>query len=272
MAIVLSDRYSDAVVAKLRKELVLKDGVIFNTDYTGSPKAGSVKVRNPGAITVQDYDLDDGATLARGTSSWITISIDKDKAVNVLIDGYDASAVPDGIVADALDEAGFKLAETIDADGAAELATSGTAMSSTTALTASSAYSTLVTARATLTKAGVPNDGRRYAILDPDVLSLLLEDDTHIIRASDLGDEFVQTGAVGMCAGFRIFESANLPTKTEFIAGHPKYATRAQEFAVPVSLNDLKDGIHIGASAVQGRYVYAHKVLVPAAILVKKKQ
>ena len=28
-------RYADLVLAKLRKELVLKDGVVFNNDYEG---------------------------------------------------------------------------------------------------------------------------------------------------------------------------------------------------------------------------------------------
>lgn len=35
MAHELQTRYSDMVLAKLRKELVLKDGVVFNTDYEG---------------------------------------------------------------------------------------------------------------------------------------------------------------------------------------------------------------------------------------------
>lgn len=264
-----AERYSDAVVAKLRKELVLKDGVIFNNDYQGSPKAGAVNIRNPGSISVVDYDPDTGATLARADSSWIKMVISKDKAVNVLIDGYDAAAIPDGVVADALDEGGYKLALAIDADGAATLVAEGTAMADTDALTSSTAYTSLVSARTALTKAGVPNDGRRWAILSPDAVAYVLEDTTHFVRASDLGDEVVQSGAIGRIAGFNVYESANLPAGVEYIVGHPKYATRAQEFSVPVSLNELKDGAHIGASAVQGRYVYDHKVTVASAILVK---
>ena len=51
------------------------------------------------------------------------------------------------------------------------------------------------------------------------------------------------------------------------IAGHPRFATRAEEFSVPVHIQDLGgSGNYIGASAVQGRMVYGHKVLRSVAI------
>ena len=39
------ERYSELVLAKLRNELVLKDGVVFNNDYDGDPAAGAVYAR-----------------------------------------------------------------------------------------------------------------------------------------------------------------------------------------------------------------------------------
>ena len=51
------------------------------------------------------------------------------------------------------------------------------------------------------------------------------------------------------------------------IAGHPRFATRAEEFKVPVKLQDISgSGKYIGATAVQGRMVYDHKVLRSVAI------
>ena len=44
--ITLSERYSNLVDTKLRSELVLKDGIIFNNRYEGDPKAGAVKVNS----------------------------------------------------------------------------------------------------------------------------------------------------------------------------------------------------------------------------------
>ena len=53
----------------------------------------------------------------------------------------------------------------------------------------------------------------------------------------------------------------------QMVAGHPRFATRAMDFAVDIHLQDLAgSGKYIGASAVQGRKVYDHKVLRSVAI------
>ena len=74
----------------------------------------------------------------------------------------------------------------------------------------------------------------------------------------------------GAIAGFAIYESANLGEGVEAVFGHPNYATRIKEWSVPVHVRALQDGPHIGASAVSGRTVYAHKVSNADAIYVKK--
>ena len=268
-AIDKSVRYSNLVDTKLRASLVLKDGVIFNNRYEGSAKAGAVKVRKTGAATVANYNVDTGASLTKGASEWITVTIDKDKAVNEIIDGYEADAVPDGMIADRLDAAGYALASSIDVDGAAELVSGGTQLNSTSALTKSTVYNAIVDVRATMTRAGVPNDGRRFLIVAPEVYSLLLQAD-EFIKGSDLGDAIIATGAVGKIAGFLVFESANLGDDVEFIAGHPDYATRVNEWMVMPHVVSLEgDAAYIGASAVKGRKVYAHKVTNEDAIYIK---
>jgi len=51
------------------------------------------------------------------------------------------------------------------------------------------------------------------------------------------------------------------------IAGHPRFATRVNEWSVGIKVQDLSgSGNYIGASAVQGRMVYDHKVLRSVAI------
>ena len=92
------------------------------------------------------------------------------------------------------------------------------------------------------------------------------KDTDHFVGASGLGDQIKQTGAVGKIAGFTVYEFNDDTAGLMFIAGHPRFAARVKEFSVPVKLEDLKDGKHIGASWVNGRMVYAHKVLRPKAI------
>lgn len=263
-------RYAGIVDTKLRKTLVLKDGIIFNNKYEGSPKAGAVKIRKTGEANVGDYDLENGASLDRHNSQWINIPINKDIYVNELIDGYEASAVPDGMIADRLDAAGAGIADKLDKDGAVELVTGGTQIESTNALTKSTAYDTIVDVRKAMTIAGVPNDGRRFLIVSPDVYAILLKDNDHFIRSTDFGDGVVASGYVGRIAGFNVYESANLGEDIEFVAGHPEFCTRVKEFSILPKVTDLaQSGKFIGACAVQARMVYAHKVTNADAIFVK---
>ena len=54
------------------------------------------------------------------------------------------------------------------------------------------------------------------------------------------------------------------------MAGHPNWFTRIEEWSEPVAVNDLKgSGTYIGACAVQGRKIYAHKVTKAQTVLVK---
>lgn len=116
-----------------------------------------------------------------------------------------------------------------------------------------------------MNKAHVPKTNR-YLLVTPEAMALVLKS-PEFISASSLGDEVKQTGAVGKIAGFLVIEWEDETANLAMIAGHPRFATRASEFAVPVHLQDLSgSGNYIGASAVQGRNVYDHKVLRSVAI------
>jgi hypothetical protein len=89
---------------------------------------------------------------------------------------------------------------------------------------ASSIYQQFINARTILGKQGVPpTPGSRWAVIDPDTTALIMTDTAHFIRASNLGDNVVQTamvgggavdmvarqmpGFIGQVAGFNVFES-----------------------------------------------------------------
>ena len=191
--------------------------------------------------------------------------IDKDKAVNEVIDGFDAQSVPDNLVADRLDSAGYSLAKAMDTEGGIILL-AGATVKNESSLTKDNIYSKLVELRTDMSKANIPNDGKRYFLATPDTMALILQA-PEFIKASALGDSVVQTGAVGKIAGFLIIEWNDTTANLAGVAGHPRFATRAEEFSVPVHIQDLSgSGKYIGASAVQGRDVFAHKVLRSVAI------
>lgn len=265
------ERYSKLVDAKLRATLIKKDGVIFNNRYEGNPTAGAVKIPvRDTEVAVNAYSKTDGADPTHGDTAYITVTIDKDYAVNEIIDGFDAAAVPDNLVADRLDSAGYSLALQVENDATDVLVAAATKMSATEASTSETAYNTVVDARAELSKVYVPNDGKRFLLASPDFYALILKDTEHFTHATDLGDEVIKTGAVGKIAGFLVFEDYTLPDNVEFIVGHPNWCTRVNEWMVPVKIQDLSgSGKYIGASAVQGRRVYAHKVTKPKTLLKK---
>ena len=290
MAHELQERYSKLVAAKLRASLVTKDEVIFNTFYEGDPTSGAVKIpvrdANPTVANYNKTNVGNNA-MTYGSTAYITAVIDNDKFVNEYIDGYEADAVPDSIVADRLDSAGYALALDEDVTGIATLVNAvqgkgkngavyaaddpryGKAGSVVTVtLSASNAYDTMVDLGAYQDEKNVPRE-ERYAIVSPAAYSFLLKDD-HFIRQGDLSQKLKESGALGMVAGYAIYQSNNLgqvgSDQVQIVVGHPKYATRVDEWQVKPYLQDLGGDMNVvGGSAVKGRWVFTHEVTSPEA-------
>lgn len=260
MAHQLQEQYSELVLAKLRSELVLKDGVVFNNDYDGNPAAGAVKIpTREDEVAAGDYDRAAGLAPGTGNTAYATLTVNRDKAVNEIIDGYEAASVPDGLVAERLDSAGYSLGRAMDNDGATELLGAGTVVG-VAAIDHTNVYAALVAQRTQMSKDNIPASGR-YALCTPDVIAAVVRS-PEFTQASSLGDEVKQSGAIGRIAGFNVIEFVDDTANLAMICGHPRFATRVNAWQAPVRLQSLEgSGQYIGASAVQGRMVYAHKVL-----------
>ena len=259
--------YSTLVLAKVRQENVLKTGVIFNNDYEGDAASGLVRIPvRDTEVEVSDYDKANGIKGKTSSTTYENFVINRDKAVNEIIDGFDAQSVPDNLVADRLDSAGYSIARAEDIDGAAVLL-AGAVVLNVDSLDETNIYSRIVDLRTALSKKNIPNDNKRYLLVTPDVYALVLKC-PEFIKASDLGDSVVQTGAVGRIAGFNVYEWNDSTPGFRMLAGHPRFATRAEAFKKDIHIQDLGgSGEYIGASAVQGRLVYDHKVLRKEAFI-----
>lgn len=279
------ERWSSLVDAKLRQTLVTRDNYIFNTNYEGKPTAGKVKIPvRDTEVTVKDYNKATGVDLETGNTTYMDLEINQDKAVNELIDGYDSASVPDNLVADRLDSAGYSLALEMDKKSINVLeTTNGVNVATTkTAATETTAYKEILAAKTYLGRKGVPQEGR-WLIVSPEFMSELMMDD-HFIRQGDLSQEMKNAGAVGAVAGFAVYESNNMSyedttitsgkkTTTEFIAGHPNWCHRVQEWSVEVHSQDLNgSGKFIGACAVQGCKIYGVKVSKPQTVYIKRTE
>lgn len=270
MAHELQVRYSKLADIRETSQKVTKDNVIFNTRYEKDPVAGTIKIPVRGAANIRAYNKATGLNLEETDTAYITVTLDHDVAMNELIDGFDAAAVPDDVVADRIEAGADGFANTLDVEGLLELAKNGS-VTTGNALTKSNVYDEVINARTALSKASLPLNGR-YVIVTPEVYSLMLKD-SNFVKASDLGQKIVETGAVGQIGGLNVYESVNLGSyeveensttytiEPQIVAGHPNCATRVEEWAVGVHVQDLSgSGKYIGACAVQGRKVFTHKV------------
>lgn len=264
------ERYSNLVLAKLRKTAVFMH--LFNGRYEGTPTAGAVKIPvRDTEVAVGDYDKKNGGELGFGSTTYKTLPIDKDKYVNELIDGYDAKSVPDNLVADRLDSAGYSIGIELDSELIGILIGNGAASDNTAALTKNTIYDSVVDEVAALKKKGLKPEEMWLAVTN-ETYALLLKS-PEFIKASDLGDKVVQNGQVGRINGLDVFETNNIPddSNVEYIIGNKVFCHFVDEWMVPVGVNDLKDGKHIGASAVQGRRVYGDMISRPETVTIKKK-
>ena len=260
----LMEKYSAIVDAKLRAESIFAE--LFNQRHEGSATAGAVKIPVRAEATVTDYDIANGAALANPTTSYEILVCDKDKSVNELIDGFVAAAVPDGLVAERLDSAGYALADEID------VALINLAVAEGTTFTASkkadTVYGTITEAIQKAKKLKVKANEMWLAVSNDYALEVI--NDPHFIAASNLGDAIKQNGLLGRIDGVLVYESPNVPEGTDFVLGNRVFCHFVPAWAVPVHVADLADGKHIGASAVQGRKVYGAKITKPATVFVKK--
>ena len=280
----LQDRFAQTIKNLFRLTNNLRQ--YGGTEYEGDPKAGAVKIPvRDTEVSTQDYDVVAGATLNTSTTAYMNVLVDKNKAVNELIDGYEAAAVPDNLIAQRLDSAAYSLQRTQELDFIAEIRDSAAANdagsgggqtvpanptyeTSTTALTASTVYNAISTSIGEMIDDGVDPADIKVAI-STDTETLLLEDTKYTNTASEIGSERVQRGVVNVIRGAEVIRSSNLGVVSaagdnvafngntvEYIVFSPLWAQKGDEWSIMPQINDLKDGAHIGSSAMQGRMVY----------------
>lgn len=260
----LKENYSALLDAKLRTETIFVD--LFNRKFEGDATAGAVKIPVRAEASVGDYKIAEGGNLNNTETTYLTLVIDKDKYVNELLDGFVAAAVPDEMVAERIDSAGYSMADETDVALITLAATEGTTF--TASKKADTVYGTITEAIQTAKKLKVKAKEMWLVVSNDYALEVI--NDPKFIAASNLGDAIKQNGLLGRINGVNVYESANVPEGTDFVLGNNQFCHYVEGWKVPVHVADLADGKHIGSSAVQGRKVYGAKITKPATVLVKK--
>lgn len=264
------ERYASAIVKLMRPMLRIRN--TFSRDYEGNPVSGAVKVpvRNTD-VAVKDYDVKNGVDLSQSATTYLNIPIDNHKAINELIDGYESQAVPDNLVAQRLESGAYVLAQTLEKDAIDKLLTEGTA-STQADCTAENVYANIVKDIAKIAKLGVDKSRIRVAI-SYETETLLLTDEKYSNTASQIGAELAREGVVGRINGVNVLTQDLGETSgskaVEYIVYAIDWCQAIDEWQVQPTINDIKDGKHIGASALQGRMVYGDKVTDAKAVIYK---
>lgn len=254
----LQERYSEIVEAKLRSTSVFAN--IVGRQYEGDPKAGAVKVPYRAEATVAAYNPATGLAGTDTATSFRTIAIDKDYAVNEIIDGYEAAALPDGLVAERLDSAGYALGKQADNDIIAAILENQTAASTTATKLVDQIIDTVAEAKA----AGVDASHIWVAVSSASYAKLLKE--TLFVQCTALED--IQNGMIGHLAGIPIYETNNSKFTDTFVVGNSDFIHFVEDFMVAPT---VKDGAnqYIGSAQVVARIVYGAAVTNAATVLYK---
>lgn len=265
------ERFANAIVKLMRPALKIRN--TFSRDYEGNPVSGAVKVPvRDTDVALTDYDVKTGVALSQSATTYLNVPVDNHKALNELIDGYEASAVPDNLIAQRLESGAYTIARTLEADAIDQLL-KGTA-SEQADCTEANVYSNIVKDIAILAKKGV-DKSRMYVAIDYSTETLLLTDEKYSNTASQIGAELAREGIVGKINGVNVIvedlSQNTAKTPIEYAVYGIDWCQAIDEWKVAPSVNNLSDGAHIGASALQGRMVYTDTLTRKEAVIVKTK-
>ena len=247
------ETYANEVLAMAKSKVNIYED--FSTDYEIDGATGQINVPTRSAeVTISDYDILNGVALTQSATDYKVLPIDKNYAINELIDGYEAEAVPDNLRANRIEAAGYSLGLKKENMAITELVEKGTRSSDTTALTEADAYKKIAAEIANMKKRNMEVASMRV-VVNADTELLLLTDSKFANTSGTLGAELVREGVIGKINGVAVKPNYLLPEEVEFIIYDKRFAQKYEVWSVEPSINDIKDGKHIGASVLQGRQV-----------------
>lgn len=247
------ETYADEVLTIARLETNIYDD--FSTDYERDEVTGQINVptRN-GDVKVSDYDIKNGIELTQSATDYLPLPIDKDYGINELIDGYEADAVPDNIRAQRVESAGYSIGQKKEDMAIAELK-KGTKSTDTDTLTEANVYKKIAFEVKNMKKRGMKVNEMRIALSSETEL-LLLTDEKFSNTSSTIGAELIREGVIGKVAGVATKPNYHLDEEgIDFVIYDKRFCQKYEVWKKEPSINELKDGKHIGASALQGRQV-----------------
>lgn len=263
------ESYANEVLAIARAEINIYYD--FSTDYEKDEVTGQIMVptRN-GEVKVSDYDILNGIELSQSATDYLPLPVNKDYGINELIDGYEAEAVPDNIIAQRVESAGYSIGMKKE-NMAIDTLKTGTISPDISPLTKTNVYEKIATEIKNMKERNMNVKTMRVAI-SADTELLLLTDEKFSNTAGTLGAELVREGVIGKVAGVATKPNYLMGEDIDFIIYDKRFCQKYEVWKKEPSVNDLKDGKHIGASALQGRQVGGLMVTNKLGVQIKKNK
>jgi hypothetical protein len=262
------ETYATEVLAMAKSKVNIYED--FSTDYEIDGATGAIKVPTRDAsVTISDYDILNGVELTQSATDYVDLPVDKNYAINELIDGYEAEAVPDNIRANRIEAAGYSLGLKKENMAIAALVADGTTSSDTTALTEADAYKKIAAEVSNMKKRNMELSQMRI-VVSADTELLLLTDDKFANTSGQLGAELIREGVIGKINGVPVKPNYLLPEGVEFIIYDKRFTQKYEVWAVEPTIKDIQDDKHIGASHLVGREVGGLKITNALGVQVKK--
>lgn len=209
----VDERYSNLLEKNLFPQSVLIPGVTYSTSWQGDAASGAVKIYKltSGAVTVGTPGRD--FTHVDGANTLLTLALDKNFQRSRKLYKVQMNAVSYDMASLELSLAVKEVSKAWQAQGVLALEAGSTDMADITALTKDNIYGYMVDGKQVL----VENDATPDVVMvSPAVYSLLLKS-PEFIKASNLGDYVVQSGAVGQVAGLLVYSTNFVSATTDFI-------------------------------------------------------
>jgi len=261
------ETYATEVLAMAKSKVNIYED--FSTDYEIDGATGAIKVpTRSDQVTISDYDVLNGVQLTQSATDYVDLPVDKNYAINELIDGYEAEAVPDNIRANRIEAAGYSLGLKKENMAITALVNDGTTSTDTTALTEQTAYKKIAAEVSNMKKRNMELSQMRI-VVSADTELLLLTDEKFANTSGQLGAELVREGVIGKINGVPVKPNYLLPENVEFIIYDKRFIQKYEVWAVEPTIKDIQDDKHIGASHLVGREVGGLKVTNALGVQIK---
>ncbi|MFB7905644.1 hypothetical protein ACFC1T_04390 [Kitasatospora sp. NPDC056076] len=230
----VSEEWNNALITQLDPLLVWASRFVTNRSYEGniSKRGDTVHINSLTRPTVGDYKLPEGMTAQRPETVDQLLHITEAKYIQLLVEQIERVQVAGAMNSPINQEMVRALAREADSFMARVIAAGATPMPNVKVMAGNAPqalYSAILDLMLALDTNDIPEG--RYVVVSPRVKRYLIEHPA-IANAGAYGEAGVTAnGVVARLAGFTVLSTTAMPTGTDIVAGHSRFATFASQLS-----------------------------------------